>query len=279
MTANLHSYLNSKMVGLTLLLASGFGCNTAGQSPVGAADSQSAQRHGNLHGHFEAGGSLETSCGTVAGVNMHVAGPDGYTEWCSAPFLNFDSESTEFDQVADCYLVVKPGIWSVEELNAVDENDNILECCTAVLPDPVLVGALETSEVFGMLSCDSDQNGGLDIVVVINVAPVIVDLSYTPSKFGSTCAPILLSATAEDADGGIITYGWEVIDAPAAASYALQSDANTAAFTSATLGDYTLRVTATDDQGASTQLDFPIHIVGLEATDCDLEEECENALP
>jgi hypothetical protein len=267
--------VRSCIVAASLLLTGGLGCNADAISPPNA-DANSAQRTGNLQGHFEAGGSLETSCGTVAGIYMSVDGPGVSRVWCDAEFENFDpaDDTTEYDYVADCFFVVKPGMWAVDSLEALDGDGNTMDCCTSVLPDPVLVGAYETSEVQGAITCDVDQNGALDVIVTINVPPVIVDLDYF--KFGSTCSAISIHAEAQDADGGEILYAWEVTEAPVNAEYHLVYDGPDATFAAKTLGDYELRVTATDDQGASTYLDFPIHIVDDSDLQCDLEDVCES---
>lgn len=263
----------------TLLLLAASGCSTDDiQAPL-SNDNNDGQRISNFQGHFEASGSLETACGTVAGIAMTASGPGASTVECDADFMSFDpaNGTTEYDHVADCSFVVKPGLWEVDSLGAIDEYGNDLACCTSVLPPPVNVGALQTTEVQGAITCEVDQNGALDVIVTINVPPVIVDLTYTPSKFGATCEAILLHVDAQDADGGLITYTWAVTDSPPLADYELVTNGADASFATKTIGDYELTVTATDDEGASTYLEFPIHIVDDTNTVCDLAVVC--ALP
>lgn len=213
---------------------------------------------------------VDTECGQAVGIRLAIAGPDGVEQACEENWEDVTvsgafagDEDVEGDHlVADCFFVVEPGTWSINELAAIDSSSDALECCDSDIAPTVDVLESATTELSGVISCDTAQNGGLDIYATVNTQPVITELEISPSKFGETCKAISLRVEAEDAEGDGLSYKWEVVSAPAAADYLLENaDEEEAAFSTNTMGDYELKVTATDELGLSSYLTFPLHIV------------------
>ena len=178
--------------------------------------------------------------------------------------------------VADCLFVVAPGEWTIESLTAIDADGEELSCCESSYPESVEVSEEETSELGGLITCDTEANGGLDIYATVNTPPLIEDVTISPSKFGGTCSPITLTVSASDPEGDLISYGWKVQGAPDGADFDLNATGSEAVFASSMLGDFEMLVTASDELGASHSLSFPLHIVDDAAgTECDVEAICE----
>jgi len=92
---------------------------------------------------------------------------------------------------------------------------------------------------------------------------VITRVTQSPSKRTPTCAPLKIVATAANRSGGSIEYAWTVLHAPSGAHYKVgPSGNNTATFVSDTEGLFDLQVIATNADGISTSLAFPVHVVG-----------------
>lgn len=226
--------------------------------------------------------SVETECGEAVGIRLEIAGPDGVAQVCEEEWADVTvsgafagDEDVEGEHlVADCFFVVEPGTWSINELSAINADAAALECCESDIADSVEVLESATTELSGVITCSTEQNGGLDIYATVNTQPQIKDLEISPSKFGETCKAITLRVEAEDAEGDSLDYLWEVVSAPAAADYLLENaDEQEAQFQTNTLGDYELKVTVTDDLGASSWLTFPLHIVEDNFDgECDLHE-------
>lgn len=213
------------------------------------------------------GDVVETSCGLAAGIRLQIDGP-GPEQVCEELWAPAQIDG---HVVADCMFVVEPGRYRVEELSAISASGRALDCCdSSDFPRSIRVRESETTELGGVIECDLENNGGLDIYATVNTPPVIEDLDIEPSKFAATCAPIALSVDAVDQEGDLLTYDWAVVQFPANAEFELNEQGDTALFRAETLGDYTLRVTATDEFGASAWLTFPLHIVEEGDEDCDL---------
>jgi hypothetical protein len=272
----------TRLAGCSVVVLALVGCanglesvdNGNGNSDPGPAVSGSA---GDMQAHFEATGSLETSCGETAGVRLSADGPDGKVTGCETEWISYETEDG-LRHIADCFFVVEPGLYEFTELSAIDADGDALACCDSQLPPDANVAPSETTEVSGSITCDMDQNGALDVFVTINRPPVIEDLEISPSKFGATCEAINLTVTASDSEGEELTYEWSVISSPGGSKYSLLAKDNTAVFAAEQTGDYELRVVARDPMGATSQLDFPIHIVEASAEACDADEVCEDEM-
>ena len=226
--------------------------------------------------------SVATECGDAMGIHLAIADDAGNVQTCDevwAPVSvsgDYAGGASGEHYVADCLFVVAAGKWTVEDLYAIDADGEALSCCESSYPESVEISEEETSELAGLIQCDTEANGGLDIYATVNTPPQIEEVTISPSKFGGTCSPITLTASATDPEGDLVNFSWEVSSAPAGADYDLSAKGSSAVFASSMLGDFEMLVTATDELKASHSLSFPLHIVDDAAgTDCDVEEICE----
>jgi len=228
---------------------------------------------------------VATECGVAAGIRVDIESADGLSKSCDAEWAPVTvsgdyAEGAAGDHlVADCFFVVAAGVWNLESLNAIDSAGAELSCCTSKFPQSVDIEESETTEVSGLIQCETEQSGALDIFAVINVPPKITEVTISPSKFGATCSAISLAAVAEEPDGDNMTFMWQVLTAPQGADYTLLANGAYASFTAQEIGEYEIRLTVTDDLGASHWLDFPLHIVEAGSVDsCDTHDLCEDDL-
>jgi hypothetical protein len=115
-----------------------------------------------------------------------------------------------------------------------------------------------TSEVVLTSQCEGIDNGALGAATILNDPPLIEDLAFDPSYFITTCETVEIEAQATDPNGDSITYAWSQVSGPAMGT--LVQGGFLASFTSATVGDYQLRLQVTDALGGVGSLTFPIHV-------------------
>lgn len=225
---------------------------------------------------FAPSGETDTACGVAAGVYVEVSDGADDVQSCTAMWApthvsgDFAGGGAGDHLVADCLFVLDPGIWNITDVHVVDASEAPLACCSADFPTVVAVNEEETNEYGGVLHCDTQGSGGLDIYGALNRPPSITNIVLSPSKFGRSCEVIRAEAMAEDPEGDDIVYTWQVMDAPDGAVFALDSEGATAWFAGATLGDYQLQLTVFDvPYGDSHKLSFPLHLTeaGGECTD------------
>ena len=115
-----------------------------------------------------------------------------------------DSEHT----FADLYQVVEAGCYNVTAEPLLADGSPSQQCRPAMAPN-VLVQDGKTTEVLLISQCDGVENGGLDAIASLNVAPAIVSLEYNPSKFIETCQQNTICATARDPENDplVIEFG------------------------------------------------------------------------
>ena len=252
------------------LVATGFAACDAG-SDVSVTPGEPGTVDNNVPGQtalairFEAAGDRSTSCGSVEGIHVAIADAAGAKQVCDASWApatvsgGMADGATGEHLVADCLFVVAPGSLSVQNIAAVDGNGNELACCDASYPNSVVVAESTTTEFGAEINCQTVQSGGLDIYAFMNRPPVINNIKITPSKFGRTCDVISLEGLATDPDGDGVTYSWSIDSAPRRADVALRANGAVAHFSAATMGDYAIKLTASD-QSLAHELTFPLHI-------------------
>src|SRR5262249_10549586 len=71
---------------------------------------------------------------------------------------------------------------------------------------------------------------------------------------------LFLTVTALSPTNAPLTYEWTIVSGPAGAHATLVGNGNTATFSTSTIGNYTLKVAATDLRGRVASLTFPVHV-------------------
>jgi hypothetical protein len=117
--------------------------------------------------------------------------------------------------------------------------------------------------------CSNPGNGAVDVVVALNDAPLINQLTLAPSKFISVCESVTVTAVASDPNADPLSYAWSITSGPAGGR--LRTAGETAIFSGAA-GDYTLLLSVDDGHGGQAQLEFPIHVSTAE---CSLPADVE----
>lgn len=114
-----------------------------------------------------------------------------------------------------------------------------------------------TAEVVLISQCANPSNGAVDVVVALNDAPTIAQVTLDPSPFISVCESVSATVTANDPNGDDLTYAWSIAAGPEGGR--LHASNENAVF-SGPAGDYTLALQVDDGHGGSAKLQFPIHV-------------------
>ncbi|MCA9516563.1 MAG: hypothetical protein KC635_16595 [Myxococcales bacterium] len=227
---------------------------------------------------FESIGETQTACGEAAGIRVEIAPADdaSATQSCEAywapatvsdPYTGDAADDGEH-MVADCFFVLEPGTYDIQSVEVIGNEGDALECCDADYPATADVTEGETTEFGAELSCDVIGSGALDVYGWLNRAPVVMQMTISPSKFAETCGLIQVDAQAEDPEGDTVMYDWEVTYAPDGATYTADSDGSTFFFAATAMGDYGVTLTVSDEHGESTSLSFPLHVTSEGEGDC-----------
>lgn len=155
---------------------------------------------------------------------------------------------------ADGFFVLEPGDYRICATPLVGDASSPV-CGSAEAQ--ATVAPNETTELVLVSQCEAVDNGGLDVVVTLNDAPVVTDLTFTPSKFITVCESLTASATASDPNADELTYDWSIVSGPDGAS--LSGSGASATFAGAA-GSYSLQLTVSDGYGGSGRLTFPVHV-------------------
>jgi hypothetical protein len=157
----------------------------------------------------------------------------------------------------DAFFVLNPGQFTVCAVPEDDAGNPVTTCQQATSDVTVFPGA--TTETLLVMQCTATENGGLDTVGILNTPPTITNLFITPSKFTHTFGcendTVTLMAEATDPDGDALTFTWTLLDTGnSITGDTIRIRAGT------TVQDAQILLTVTDVFGASTFLQFPIHI-------------------
>ena len=221
-------------------------------------------------------GPTDTRCGVAAGVHVQINDGAGDVQTCNADWAPAEVGG---QMVSDCFFVVHPGMWKVDDVSIIDANNQKLDCCDGTWPATVSVNESTSTEFGSAFTCDTVSNGGLDIFATVNRPPTINNITISPSKFGNTCSMITLGAQGTDPDGDDVSFTWAVRSSPRSqnADFSIVSRGANGYFLGSSPGDYTLRLNAADDLGATHHLDFPIHLTG--GTSCVAADALQALLP
>jgi hypothetical protein len=118
-------------------------------------------------------------------------------------------DAGDMHRFADAYFVLEPGTYWARAIPMA--GDEASEICHPSEWTMATVEAERTTEIFLISQCECPDNGGLDIVVVLNHCPIIVELTFDPNKFIGVCDQLMVEVVAEDPDGDPITYSFELL--------------------------------------------------------------------
>ena len=263
-----------------LLLTLVFSASCTSEQSPGEPDQASGNGElGTLHLALEAGTD------DVVGFRFDVWDPTGAvitSRYVPLEEENFPSHmlpgTGPGHRFADAYFVLAPGFYSIVAQPMLSDREESNDCAPARAE--VEVVANHTTEVILVSHCDMEDTGSVDIVVLTNHDPRILNLVYDPSKFILTCEELWVSVEARDPEDDPMTYEWEVIAAPVGAIYEFDPDGSRLHFMSRTAGDYELRVTVCDTvpdpDAMCAWLDFPIHVqISTDNNNNGIGDECD----
>lgn len=117
-------------------------------------------------------------------------------------------------------------------------------------------GLVNGTYTFNVAVTDNyNQTTNALVTVYVNNPPV-VQLDTTMSfSFAKTITSITASGSATDADGTVTGYKWSQVDGPTTLTFTTDNDTVTT-ITGMTPGTYTVRLTATDNDGATSSDDY-----------------------
>ena len=115
---------------------------------------------------------------------------------------------------ADNFEVVRAGCYDILA-QPIDVDGQPSQDCAPAQSDRVEVFDGLTTEVALISQCKGEEYGSIDTVVALNHPPVIVDLTYDPSKFVFECERTIICATFEDPDGDPMEFVWSPNNQPA----------------------------------------------------------------
>jgi hypothetical protein len=168
----------------------------------------------------------------------------------------------------DAYFVVYPGNYKAVATPLQANDAASSKCAPAQTNAKVVAG--ETTEVVLVMQCQEPSTGGLDVVVITQHPPVIQDLTYSPSKFVSTCEQLHIHVDAVDEDGDTLGYLWSIERAPEGVNPEYVCGGPDARFKTRVPGHYVLKVVVSDPMGGKTSLTFPVHVGGDMMRTCNM---------
>jgi hypothetical protein len=112
---------------------------------------------------------------------------------------------------ADHFEVVPAGCYDIKATPLTSQNAPSEECAAAIAQD-IAVDDGMTTEVFMISQFKGAEVGAVDSVVAFNKPPLLVNLTYQPSKFTSTGTLTTVCATAVDPNNDPIDFEWDLED-------------------------------------------------------------------
>lgn len=112
--------------------------------------------------------------------------------------------------MADQYFVLPAGCYAVEA-TLLDQDGNPSADCGSAAFERVRVRDGETTEIMLIAQCEGPAVGGLDVILVVNHPPELIDLTYDHDKFAFECQYITICATFYDPDHDPLDIEWSCI--------------------------------------------------------------------
>jgi hypothetical protein len=112
---------------------------------------------------------------------------------------------------ADHFEVVPAGCYDIKATPITAQGTASEECAGAAAQD-IKVEDGQTTEVFMISQCKGAEVGAVDSVVAFNQPPLLVNLTYNPSKFAVQNGLTTVCATAIDPNNDSIEFEWSFED-------------------------------------------------------------------
>jgi hypothetical protein len=132
------------------------------------------------------------------------------------------------------------------------------ELCGPV-SESVNITAGLTTEVLLVISCASNDGGGLDVVTVLNEAPTITELVVDPGLSVPPCITVHVDVLVMDPEGDPLSFTYSVLGPPG--PYSLTPNGASVAFYSGVEGTWTILVEVSDGYG-TTEASVNIAVTG-----------------
>lgn len=216
--------------------------------------------------------------------------PDGIPGFINNPFIYGSKHA-----FADLFVVLAEGCYDVTATPM--DGDVPSETCAAATKKGVKVNDGKTTEILLVCQCEGEPLGALDTIATLNHPPVLVNLTYEPSKFLNMCEKVVVCATFADEDGDPLRFVWKKNDAKLWGPFKVSQTRHGNQVTECVMfipycvGDWNLSVTAYDVVADNNQwitveeylattftpalshddLEFPLH-VGFMPHTCRLDE-------
>jgi hypothetical protein len=208
----------------------------------------------------------------VSSVLIDIKGPGGVVTSRSVPIPDGTPDG---GPAGDAFFVLPSGLYLVSATATDAKGTPVRDCMSSSASAQVVTG--KTAEITLAVFCGQPGNGGLDVVITSQHAPVISNLSFSPNKFVSVCQPVAVTVSASSPDGLTLSYGWSLTSSPLGGdgpkpegdglrlppgvTSLIAPSGHSATIATATLGDYQFTVTVTDINGHSASLTFPVHVL------------------
>jgi len=230
---------------VVLLLA---GCG-GGNEPQG--DLQPTDQLGVVRARLVVDNQLLTALGDgLSAVRIDVL---KNTTLVDSKIISLDLSDTGADVEGDAFFALNPGDYSVLVTPLSSSGGPSRICASATSTASVV--ATQTTEIRLIIVCSGDATGGLDVIIDVTHPPVIDDLVFMPSKFGSTCRRIGMQVFAS---GENLVYDWSVTNSDT--NFSMNGFGAIAYFAAETAESYQATVKVSNVAGSVASLSFPMHI-------------------
>ena len=245
---------STSAIGISYFAALTLGC---GGQPEGGADGSA----GTLRAAIEIGASTHD----VTEVRFDIVASDG---GCDATPIGSQTVGLQAERAppsgsgelgphhfASSLFTLPPGDYRACATPLRSDLTASAECGQA--SDTTTVTTEQSLELTLVSQCAGTASGGAEVAVTLNDPPAITGVTVTDSTYVTVCESAKIAVTAEDPNADAMTYDWSIVAGPDG-GHLTATDQN--ATFSGQVGDYVLRVTATDAHAAQTSFSFTMHV-------------------